>query len=74
MPLSKKQIKTIARIHSAIHLSYINLEAFCGDNCTPEEADAICSEVNKIASKLLFNDPINMGSSDKIIKYVIDNY
>lgn len=73
--LTKKQIKKIATLHSAMHLSYVDIFMF-DEGCaiTDEEQSMIIEEINSIANKLSGKDDLNLGSTDKIIKYVIENY
>jgi hypothetical protein len=69
--LTKKQIKMIATIHSAIHLSYIDICMFdegCG--LTDEEQSLIIEEINSIAIKLSKGEAMNLGSTKGVIDYV----
>jgi len=69
--LTKKQIKMIATLHSAIHLSYVDICMFdegCG--ITDEEQLLIIDEINTIANKLSKGGSMNLGSTEDIIKYV----
>jgi hypothetical protein len=68
--LTKKQIKIIARVHSAIHLSYIDGGMF-DHHCGISEVDQveILQEIRLIAEKLSNGHPMNLGSTEGVIKY-----
>lgn len=69
--LTKKQIKMIATLHSAIHLSYVDICMFDeGCEITDDEQSLIIEEINNIANKLSKGEAMNLGSTEDIIKYV----
>ena len=72
--LTKKQIKIIAAIHSAIHLSETDVYMF-DEHCqvTDKEQELILNEIHLIAKKLAKGNAMNLGSTENIIKYVRDN-
>lgn len=73
MKLKKRQIKLIARIHSAIHLSAVDSFMFSDDSgISDEDQEAILQEINKIADKLAGNHSMQNASTDSIIKYVLN--
>lgn len=73
--LTKKQIKAFARIHSAIHLSYVDVFLFDEDmNVSEKECKAVIREINAISQRLIKEDPTTLGDSGAILDYVKRNY
>lgn len=69
--LTKKQIKMIATIHSAIHLAeadFFMFDQHC--NATVDEQSLILKEIYSIAEKLSKGEAMNLGSTENIINYV----
>lgn len=69
--LTKKQIKMIATMHSAIHLAGVDYFMF-DENCgiTDKEQLLILKEIHSIAEKLSKGEAMNLGSTENIINYV----
>ena len=73
--LTKKQIKLIATLHSAIHLANVDIWIFDEvSNITDKEQYAILEEINLIADKLSKGMAMNLGSTSSIVDYVRNNY
>ena len=69
--LTKKQIKMIATMHSAMHLAEV--DSFIFDqhcNATVDEQSLILKEIHSIAEKLSKGEAMNLGSTENIINYV----
>lgn len=69
--LTKQEIKLIATLHSAIHLSEVDIFMF-DEHCdvSEEEEDLIIQEIKVIGNRLAKDHPMDMGSTEKIIDYV----
>jgi len=69
--LTKKQIKMIATMHSAMRLAeadYFMFDEHCG--ITDDEQLLILKEIHSIAEKLSKGEVMNLGSTENIINYV----
>ena len=69
--LTKKQIKMIAKMHSAMHLAevdYFMFDEHC--NITDDEQLLILKEIHSIAENLSKGEAMNLGSTENIINYV----
>lgn len=69
--LTKRQIKMIATMHSAMHLAEVDAFMFdehCG--ITDKEQSLILEEIHSLAEKLSKGEAMNLGSTKNIINYV----
>jgi hypothetical protein len=72
MELTKSQIRRIATLHSAIHLSYIDGFMFEGvDNIRDSDKEKIIEEIKRISMKLSNGMDTRPASTAQIIDYVI---
>lgn len=69
----KSHLKAIATIYAA-HVVDSSTDSGANSNLfTGEELEIFCDELRKIATKLTHH-PLNLGSLDKIISYMDENY
>ncbi len=72
--LTKKEIERIARIHSAIVIR--NTDMFMFDEATglhPDDENKVIEYIQRIGAGLAGDEPLNLGSTHDIIKYVKNN-
>lgn len=69
--LTKKQIKMIATMHSAMHLAEVDYFMFDNHcNISEKEQSLILKEIQSIAEKLSKGEEMSLGSTENIINYV----
>lgn len=72
--LTKRQVKAIARIVSATRMATLDSCAFEESPVSEEDADSILEEVRRLSSVMLKGDPANLGSTERVVDYVLKNY